>query len=101
MLRAALKELLVGQHRQAGRAMSRVARGDPGGSKSSRSTPFARTGLLDLRDHRRLAGRDFGAYRTGEITHRRSLLGFGAQLRNGLAGFLRQPPPALLPRVSC
>ena len=87
MIRAALKELLIGQHRQTGRAMFRIACGNRGGIKIFAQHALAWAGLLDLRDHGWLAGRDPGAYRTDEIPHRRGLLGFSAQLRQRLGRF--------------
>ena len=57
VLERALEKLLVGQHRQAGRAVALVARGDRGRIECLAQHAPARARFLDLGDDRRLARR--------------------------------------------
>ena len=84
----ALEELHVGQHRQAGRAVLRVARGDRGRVEVLAQHALARAGLLDLGDDGGVAARHLRAHRRGEAARRglaaRELLQVGrAALRAG------------------
>ena len=63
VVRAPLEERAVGEHRQAGRAGPLVARRDGRRIEIRAQHALARAGLLDLGDHRRLAGRDLRAER--------------------------------------
>jgi hypothetical protein len=71
----ALKELLVGQHRQAGGAVTLIARSDRRGIELLPQHTPARARLLDLRDDRGPAGREFRAQRARKIAWRRRLPG--------------------------
>ena len=76
VLGRALEELHVGQHRQAGRAMLRIARRDLGRHEALAQHALAGAGLLDLGDHGRLALRRSCARR-----RLRSRAGHGAAAR--------------------
>ena len=89
---AALEELHVGQHRQAGGAMGFIAPGNGGGIEVLPDYASGGTGLLDLGDYRRLARGDLGADGTDEIARLRHRLGFGTHggiglLRHGAGDF--------------
>ena len=87
---AALEELPVGQHREAGRADCAVAFGialrDVGRDELALADhALARAGLLDLGDHRGLAGGDLAAQRALEVAREHAALGVGPdRLERGL-----------------
>ena len=74
ILVAPLKEITVGQHRKTGRALAGIALRDLGGPKIRAQHTLARTGLLDLGDHRRGTGLDFSPERVGEPARRIGLM---------------------------
>ncbi len=88
VIRAALEELPVGQHRQAGRAhlaagigvADGVALGDVGRHEISPDHALARAGLLDLGNHRGLPRGHLGAQRAHEVAREHAALGIGAHL---------------------
>ena len=64
---AALEKLLIGQNRQASRAMPGIARGDGGRIEIFAQDAAARARLLDFGYHRRLAHRNFRAQGAREV----------------------------------
>src|SRR5690606_15883196 len=68
---AALEEIDVGEHRQAGGAAGLVAAGDRGGVEIGPDQPLGRARLLDLGDDRRLATGVLAADRLDEAARRR------------------------------
>lgn len=75
VVNAALKKLLVGQHRQAGRAELGIALGDVCGNEVGAQHALGRTRLLDFGNHGWVASRDFGAQRTDKIPRVHARLG--------------------------
>ena len=65
-----LKELDIGQHRQAGGTVGRITAGDRGRIEIGTQHTAARTGLLDLGDDRGPACRDARAQRADEVAGR-------------------------------
>ena len=82
---AALKKLLIREHRQAGRTGFSVGLGDIGGNEVGAQHASGRAGLFDLRNHGRLAAGNSGAQRTGEVARQHAGLGVRAHGRQGLA----------------
>ncbi|MCY1545438.1 hypothetical protein D9M68_813810 [compost metagenome] len=95
---AALKKLLVGQHRQAGGAdlaiAFGVALGDVGRDEVFAQHALARAGLLDLGDHRGLAGGNLGPQGALEVACEQAAFGVEAHhvqrflLARGGGGFV-------------
>jgi len=73
------EELLVGQYRQAGRAVPPVGCGDRHRIKIRAQHPFARTRFLDFGDHRWQAGGNFRAQRADEIARLHRIFGVATQ----------------------
>src|SRR2546421_12843057 len=67
MFDSTLEEPLVGEHREAGRAVPRVGARDRYRVEGLAQDAFARTRLLDFGDDRGLACSDLGAQRADEI----------------------------------
>jgi hypothetical protein len=86
---AALEELPVCQHREAGGADLAVALGvalrDVGGDELLADHALAGAGLLDLGDHAGLAGRDPGAQRAHEVAREHTAFGVAAHVGEGHA----------------
>src|SRR5260370_436761 len=90
IVHAALEELLVGQHREAGGADALavaigIALRDVGGGEVLADHALAAAGLLDLGDHAGLAGGDLGAQRAHEVAREHPAFGGAAPVRQGHA----------------
>ena len=82
---AALKELLVSQHRQAGGTVLGVALGDVGGNEIGAQDALGRAGLFDFGDHRRQTGSDLGPHGAHKVACEHARFGVSPHGTQGLA----------------